>query len=151
MSNGHYNVLFLSNRNTARSIFAEAVMKREHFTGFSAGMRPADQLDPLARDVLRTKQYPTDGLYPKHWSQFAKPNALPLDFVFALCDPTAGAVVRSPRIGAIPIPKICVENYGSDARSSLRCLLALSGSLGPSYNYPSDRSTRSACASGSAN
>jgi arsenate reductase (thioredoxin) len=93
MSNGHYNVLFLSNRNTARSIFAEAVMKRigrEHFTGFSAGMRPADQLDPLARDVLRTKQYPTDGLYPKHWSQFAKPNALPLDFVFALCDPTAG-------------------------------------------------------------
>jgi arsenate reductase (thioredoxin) len=87
MSNGHYNVLFLSNRNTARSIFAEAVMKRigrEHFTGFSAGMRLADQLDPLARDVLRTKQYPTDGLYPKHWSQFAKPNALPLDFVFAL-------------------------------------------------------------------
>jgi arsenate reductase (thioredoxin) len=89
MSNGHYNVLFLSNRNTVRSIFAEAVMKRigrEHFTGFSAGMRPADQLDPLARDVLRAKQYPTDGLYPKHWRQFARPNALPLDFVFALSE-----------------------------------------------------------------
>ena len=46
----HYNVLFLSNRNTARSIFAEAVMNRiggERFTGFSAGMRPAAELDPL--------------------------------------------------------------------------------------------------------
>ena len=28
MSQGRYNVLFLSNRNTARSIFAEAVMNR---------------------------------------------------------------------------------------------------------------------------
>ena len=37
MSDGHYNVLFLSNRNTARSIFAEAVMNRmgrENFSGF---------------------------------------------------------------------------------------------------------------------
>jgi arsenate reductase (thioredoxin) len=69
MSDGHYNVLFLSNRNTARSIFAEAVMNRvgrENFTGFSAGMRPADHLDPLVCDILRVAQYPTDGLYPKH-------------------------------------------------------------------------------------
>jgi len=28
MAQGRYNVLFLSNRNTARSIFAEAVMNR---------------------------------------------------------------------------------------------------------------------------
>ena len=43
MSDGHYNVLFLSNRNTARSIFAGAVANRlgqDHFTGFSAGNRP---------------------------------------------------------------------------------------------------------------
>ena len=56
MSGAHYNVLFLSNRNTARSIFAEAVMNRigrKSFSGFSAGMRPANQLDPLACDVLR--------------------------------------------------------------------------------------------------
>ena len=44
MAQGQYNVLFLSNRNTARSIFAEAVMNRvggKNFKGFSAGMHPA--------------------------------------------------------------------------------------------------------------
>jgi arsenate reductase len=93
MSDGHYNVLFLSNRNTARSIFAEAVMNRvgrENFTGFSAGMRPADHLDPLVCDILRVAQYPTDGLYPKHWREFVTADAPPLDFVFMLCDPTTG-------------------------------------------------------------
>jgi hypothetical protein len=50
MSDGHYNILFLSNHNTARSIFAEAVanrLGRGHFCGFSAGMIPGDRLDPL--------------------------------------------------------------------------------------------------------
>ncbi len=48
MAQGRYNVLFLSNRNTARSIFAEAVMNRlggQNFKGFSAGMHPAKELD----------------------------------------------------------------------------------------------------------
>ena len=93
MSDGHYNVLFLSNRNTARSIFAEAVMNRiggDKFRGFSAGMQPAAEFDPLVRDVLRVAQYPTEGLGPKHWQEFAGPDAPPLDFVFTLCDPAAG-------------------------------------------------------------
>ena len=93
MADGHYNVLFLSNRNTARSIFAEAVMNkigRKNFTGFSAGLRPADQLDPLVRDILRVAQYTTDSLRPKHWNEFAQPDAPPLDFVFTLFDPSAG-------------------------------------------------------------
>jgi len=93
MADGHYNVLFLSSRNTARSIFAEAVMNkigREKFTGFSAGIRPADQLDPLVRDILQVAQYPTDGLHPKHWNEFAKFDAPPLDFVFTLFDPSTG-------------------------------------------------------------
>jgi len=89
----HYNVLFLSNRNTARSIFAEAVMNRigrKSFTGFSAGIRPANQLDPLVHDVLRVAKYPMDGLHPKPWKEFAGAAAPPLDFVFTLCDPAAG-------------------------------------------------------------
>jgi arsenate reductase (thioredoxin) len=96
MSEGHYNVLFLSNRNTARSIFAEAVMNRigrENFAGFSAGMKPADRLDPLVCDILRVAQYPTDGLRPKHWKEFAGADAPPLDFIFTLCDPAAGEPV----------------------------------------------------------
>jgi protein-tyrosine-phosphatase len=38
MAQGRYNALFLSNRNTARSIFAEAVMNHvggQNFKGFS--------------------------------------------------------------------------------------------------------------------
>jgi arsenate reductase (thioredoxin) len=104
MSEGHYNVLFLSNRNTARSIFAEAVMNRigrEHFSGFSAGMRPADELDPLVRDILRVAGYPTEDLHPKHWEEFAGADAPPLDFVFTLCDPDVGEPV--PRWPGRPI------------------------------------------------
>jgi protein-tyrosine-phosphatase len=93
MADGHYNILFLSNRNTARSIFAEAVLNRigrKSFTGFSAGMHPADKLDPLVCDILQVAKFPTDGLHPKHWREFAGAAAPPLDFVFTLCDPTAG-------------------------------------------------------------
>jgi arsenate reductase (thioredoxin) len=96
MPQGCYNVLFLSNRNTGRSIFAEAVMNRlggQNFRGFSAGMQPADELGPLVRDILRVARYPTDGLFPKSWQDFARADAPPLDFVFTLCDPNAGEPV----------------------------------------------------------
>jgi len=93
MSDGHYNILFLSNRNTVRSIFAEAVanhLGQGHFNGFSAGMNPAQRVDPQVLDVLRGARYPVSGLRPKHWREFAKPDAPRLDFVFTLCDPVAG-------------------------------------------------------------
>jgi arsenate reductase len=94
MAQGHYNVLFLSNRNTARSIFAEAVMNRvggQNFKGFSTGMHPAKELDPLVPEILRLAGY--DGLHPKSWQDFARADAPPLDFVFTLCDPDAGEPV----------------------------------------------------------
>jgi arsenate reductase len=93
MSDGRYNILFLSNRNTARSILAEAVTNRlgqRRFNGFSAGMVPAERIDPMVFDILRVAQYPTDGLHPKPWEEFASADAPALDFVFTLCDPTAG-------------------------------------------------------------
>jgi arsenate reductase (thioredoxin) len=96
MPQGRYNVLFLSNRNTARSIFAEAVINRvggQNFRGFSAGIRPAKELDPLVLDILRLARFPTDGLFPKSWEGFARADAPPLDFVFTLCDPNAGEPV----------------------------------------------------------
>jgi arsenate reductase (thioredoxin) len=85
MSDDLYNVLFLSNRHVARSIFGEAVTNRfgqERFRGFSAGINPAEKIDPLVFDVLKAAEYSTDGLRPKHWEEFAKADAPPLDFVF---------------------------------------------------------------------
>ncbi len=96
MAQGRYNVLFLSNRNTTRSILAEAVMNRvggKNFKGFSAGMHPARELDPLVPEILKLARYPTDGLRPKPWQDFARADAPPLDFVFTLCDPDTGEAV----------------------------------------------------------
>ena len=93
MAEHPFNVLFLSNRNTARSIFAEVVANRKgrgRFTGYSAGLDPASELDPLVLDILRLSDYPTEGLHPKHWKEFARPDSPPLDFVFTLCDLKAG-------------------------------------------------------------
>ena len=93
MTEHPFNILFLSNRNTTRGIFAEAVANRKgrgRFRAYSAGLKPAADLDPVAFDILRLSDYPTEGLHPKHWKEFAGPDAPPLDFVFTLCDPDAG-------------------------------------------------------------
>jgi len=39
---------------------------------------------------LKVAEYPTEGLRPKHWQEFATADAPPLDFVFTLCDLDAG-------------------------------------------------------------
>jgi arsenate reductase (thioredoxin) len=104
MSDGHYNILFLSNRNSARSIFAEAITNRlggRTFTGFSAGMKPAKHIDPLVLDILNLAHYPTAGLHPKSWEQFANADAPALDFVFTLCNPVVGELF--PRWPGRPI------------------------------------------------
>jgi protein-tyrosine-phosphatase len=96
MTEHPFNLLFLSSRNTTRSILAEAVANRKgrgRFKAYSAGLKPAGKLDPMALDILRLSDYPTEGLHPKHWKEFAGPDAPPLDFVFTLCDPDAGEPV----------------------------------------------------------
>jgi arsenate reductase (thioredoxin) len=76
----------------------------QNFKGFSAGMHPAKELNPLVPEILRLARYPTDGLHPKSWQDFARADAPPLDFVFTLCDPDAGEprAARLPLIGAMP-------------------------------------------------
>lgn len=84
-----YNVLFLSRRNTARGIFAEAVVNQKgdgRFRAFSAGDEPGRDLDPVVLDILKLSGYQTEGLHPKHWKEFTGPNAIPMDFVFKLSD-----------------------------------------------------------------
>ena len=91
----HYNVLFLCTGNSARSIMAEAIMNRKGlptFTAFSAGSHPKDAVHPGALQQIRTAKLPTDGLHTKDWSQFAKPGAPQMDFVFTVCDNAAKEV-----------------------------------------------------------
>lgn len=87
-----YNVLFLCTGNSARSIIAEKVIERlgrGRFRGFSAGSRPAGKVNPLAIELLRKNDYATEDLRSKDWSEFARPGAPRMDFVFTVCDRAA--------------------------------------------------------------
>ncbi len=88
-----YNVLFLCTGNTARSILAESILRKEgagRFNAFSAGSQPKGQVNPFALKVLAALDYPTDGLRSKPWDEFASPGAPVMDFVFTVCDSAAG-------------------------------------------------------------
>src|SRR5580658_8452669 len=90
-----YNVLFLCTGNSARSILAESLLNtlgRGRFKAFSAGSFPKGQVHPLAIDVLKRSNLPSEGLRSKSWDEFAAPGAPPIDFIFTVCDNAAGEV-----------------------------------------------------------
>ena len=92
---GRYNVLFLCTGNSARSIMAEAIMNKKGFPNFkaySAGSHPKGSVNPAAIHQIEVAELPTAGLRSKDWSEFAKPGALQLDFVFTVCDNAAKEV-----------------------------------------------------------
>jgi arsenate reductase (thioredoxin) len=90
-----YNVLFLCTGNSARSIMAEALLRRlgaAHFRAFSAGSTPNGIVHPLALKVLTGFDISTDGLRSKGWDEYGAPDAPVMDFVFTVCDDAAGEI-----------------------------------------------------------
>ena len=87
------NVLFLCTGNTARSILAEGILRKDgagRFNAYSAGSQPKGVVNPFALKVLESYGYPTEGYRSKSWEEFSGPDAPPMDFVFTVCDSAAG-------------------------------------------------------------
>lgn len=92
MRTRRFNVLFLCTGNSARSIFAEALLRDiagDRFAVHSAGTHPAPTLNPLAVDMLRAKGHDTASLRAKSADEFRQPDAPVMDFVFTVCDQAA--------------------------------------------------------------
>ncbi|MGF1552175.1 MAG: helix-turn-helix domain-containing protein [Paracoccaceae bacterium] len=92
MADRRFDVLFLCSGNSARSIMAEAILAREgadKFNAHSAGTRPYSELNPHTVRVLTDLGHDVSGLYAKHVSEFTRPDAPRMDFVFTVCDAAA--------------------------------------------------------------
>lgn len=125
MRDTDFDVLFICSGNSARSIFAEALLRdlgRGRFQAFSAGTRPGTALNPFALAVLDRNGHDTTLLRSKHISEFQRPDAPVMDFVFTVCD-TAAAEECPPWPGqpitghwGLPDP---VKATGTDAEKAL--------------------------------
>jgi protein-tyrosine-phosphatase len=88
-----FNVLFLCTGNSARSIMAEAILRKDgqgRFAAFSAGSMPRGAVHPFALQVLRSYGYPIAGLTSKSWEVLAAADAPRMNFVLTVCDNAAG-------------------------------------------------------------
>lgn len=92
MDGRKYNVLFICVGNSARSIFAESLLRRaagDRFSVYSAGTRPGTDLNPFAVQLLIDKGYDVSELRSKDISEFQQIDAVRFDFVFTVCDQAA--------------------------------------------------------------
>lgn len=92
MTDRKFNVLFICVGNSARSIFAESLLRDiagDRFNVYSAGTKPFSELNPFAVQVLNDKGHDTGVLRSKNVAEFSGPDAPDLDFVFTVCNKAA--------------------------------------------------------------
>lgn len=92
MTDRTFNVLFICTGNSARSIFAECLLRDldgRRFNVFSAGTKPYSELNPFALRVLQDKGHDISSLRSKNVSEFSGDDAPELDFVFTVCNQAA--------------------------------------------------------------
>ncbi len=81
------SVLFLCVSNTARSLMAEAILRRNggsRFEVYSAGLRPGIAVAPETLAVLEEANYDTEGLHSKPIDDYV--GSLHPDYLITVCD-----------------------------------------------------------------
>ena len=92
MPDPKYKVLFICTGNSARSIFAESILRKEagdRFEVYSAGTKPYSELNPFALEVLEQKGHDVSVLRAKNVSELMGEDAPKFDFVFTVCNQAA--------------------------------------------------------------
>jgi protein-tyrosine-phosphatase/DNA-binding transcriptional ArsR family regulator len=87
-----FNILVLCTGNSARSIFAEAILNREGagiFRPFSAGSHPNARPNPMAIALLSELGYDVSACRSKSWNEFAGAGSPKMDFIVTVCDVAA--------------------------------------------------------------
>lgn len=125
MSDKKYNVLFICSGNSARSIFAEALLRSvagDKFNVYSAGTRPTSELNPFAVELLERNGHDISPLRSKNVGEFQAEGAPVMDFVFTVCDTAANEECPpwpgQPITGHWGLPDP-VKVGGTDAEKSL--------------------------------
>jgi len=125
MSDQKYKVLFICTGNSARSIFAESILRKEagdRFEAYSAGTRPRSELNRFALDVLQQKGHDISVLRAKNIAEFQGDGAVKFDFVFTVCNQAANeecpAWTGQPVSAHWGMPDP-VKAEGTDAQKSL--------------------------------
>lgn len=87
-----FNVLFVCTGNSARSIFAETILRDmagDTFNAYSAGTAHRSELNPFAVEILNSKGHDVSHLRAKNITAFQGVDAPQMDFVFTVCDRAA--------------------------------------------------------------
>jgi len=90
-----YNILFLCNHNSARSVLGEALASTHQsglFVGYSAGSTQGTSVNPIAADLTKEMGYDQSKLRSKSWDEYGLPDAPKMDFIVTVCDNAAGEV-----------------------------------------------------------
>lgn len=83
-----FNVLVLCTGNSARSVLGEMLFNHlgaGRVQAYSAGSKPAGQVNPVALETLAKHGVPCAGARSKSWDEFAAPGAPRIDFIFTVC------------------------------------------------------------------
>lgn len=92
MTDKKFNVLFVCTGNSARSIFAETILRDkvgDTFIAYSAGTAHRSELNPFAVELLKSKGHDVSLLRSKNIEEFQGVDAPRMNFVFTVCDRAA--------------------------------------------------------------